>query len=95
MVPTATGAGSIPTVGGFTKLTPLFALVTDDNCGTIDVLAGEHARATAAFLLAPSLGWCLLSCLPPDWFLCSAASALLMLSCFFHLVRRFWNQIFT
>ena len=27
--------------------------------------------------------------------LCSAASALLMFSCFFHLVRRFWNQIFT
>ena len=31
----------------------------------------------------------------PDWFLCSAASALLMLSCFFHFVRRFWNQILT
>lgn len=28
-------------------------------------------------------------------FLCSAASELDMLSCFFHLVRRFWNQIFT
>lgn len=27
--------------------------------------------------------------------LCSAASLLDMLSCFFHLVRRFWNQILT
>lgn len=27
--------------------------------------------------------------------LCSAASALDMFSCFFHLVRRFWNHIFT
>ena len=28
-------------------------------------------------------------------FISSAASALDMFSCFFHLVRRFWNQIFT
>ena len=27
--------------------------------------------------------------------LCSDASELLIFSCFFHLVRRFWNQIFT
>lgn len=27
--------------------------------------------------------------------LCSVDSGLLMLSCFFHFVRRFWNQIFT
>ena len=27
--------------------------------------------------------------------LCSAASAFVMLSTFFHFVRRFWNQIFT
>lgn len=32
---------------------------------------------------------------PCCWDLCSAASALLMLSCFFHLVLRFWNQILT
>lgn len=39
------------------------------------------------------------SCFPCCWaagvVLCSAASALLMLSCFFHFVRRFWNHIFT
>jgi hypothetical protein len=27
--------------------------------------------------------------------LCSAASELVTLSCFFHLVRRFWNHILT
>ena len=32
----------------------------------------------------------------PDFaFISSAASALEMFSCFFHFVRRFWNQIFT
>ena len=105
MGPTVTGAGSTPSVEGFTKFIPLFTFVTDamdaGTCGTVtgdatmDALAGEDACVTGEFLLAASLLWCLLSCLPVDWFLCSAASALLMLSCFFHFVRRFWNHIFT
>ena len=32
---------------------------------------------------------------PPLDFMSSAASALEMFSCFFHFVRRFWNQILT
>ena len=37
-----------------------------------------------------------ISCLmPPLDFINSAASAFEMFSCFFHFVRRFWNQIFT
>ena len=39
--------------------------------------------------------WWLWSFLPPLDFISSAASALEMFSCFFHLVRRFWNQILT
>lgn len=100
MGPTVTGAESTPRAGAFTKFIPLFTLVTAaidvGTCGTvtgdgtIDVLVGA---ATAVFA-AGSLLLCF-SGFPADWFLCSAASALLMLSCFFHLVRRFWNQIFT
>jgi hypothetical protein len=98
--PTVVGVESTPSAGGFTKFIPLFTLVngamdagtcgTFTGDGTIDVLVG----VAGALLLAASLLLCF-SCFPPDWFLCSAASALLMLSCFFHLVRRFWNQIFT
>jgi hypothetical protein len=96
MGPTAPGVGSTPSVEGFARLIPLFTLVTDAACGSVaGDLPGEQAWLADVFLPATSLAWCLLSCLPPDWFLCSAASALLMLSCFFHLVRRFWNQIFT
>lgn len=105
MGPTVTGAGSTPSVEGFTKFIPLFTFVMDamdaGTCGTVTgdatmgALAGEVDCDTGEFLLAVSLPWCLLSCLVVDWFLCSAASALLMLSCFFHFVRRFWNHIFT
>lgn len=96
--PTVTGAESTPRGGGFTKLIPLFTLVTGamdaGTCGTVTIDA--LACVTDAVLVpAASLLWCLPSCFPADWFLCSAASALLMLSCFFHLVRRFWNHIFT
>jgi hypothetical protein len=43
-----------------------------------------------------TLGFCFVFSFVTEFrFLCSAASALLMLSCFFHLVRLFWNQIFT
>lgn len=49
MGPMVTGAGSSPSVEGFTKLIPLFTLVTDGTCGTvtgdgtIDGLPGEEA----------------------------------------------------
>ena len=52
--------------------------------------APEMAAFSACFLFLAFFNRCF-SALS----VCSAASALLMFSCFFHLVRRFWNQIFT
>jgi len=60
-------------------------------------LAGDPSDGLTRLTAPPSLTLfeVFAPCLPLFCVLCSAASALLMLSCFFHFVRRFWNQIFT
>lgn len=71
-----------------------------------DLRRGSLISASLKQLSDPSIEECSSALLPADFLalpfsedlepvLCSAASALLMLSCFFHFVRRFWNQIFT
>lgn len=71
-----------------------------------DLRRGSLMSASLKQLSDPSSEECSSALLPADFLtlpasedlepvLCSAASALLMLSCFFHFVRLFWNQIFT